>query len=108
MIHTVQSCRLILLMIVSMVMAQSNETPTVPPAPVATNGFHDDQNNGPPPQESWLKQNNRFVFVIILGLLAVALILWYIVKSIKGMRKRLREENQAQVDMLQKCSEPHQ
>ncbi|CAO3600754.1 unnamed protein product [Absidia cylindrospora] len=86
--------------------SSTTETPTIPPAPVATNGFHDDQNNEAPQQENWLKQHNRFVFVIVIGLLIVALILWYIVRSIKGMRKRLREENQAQTDMLQKFSTP--
>ncbi|CAO3615663.1 unnamed protein product [Cunninghamella blakesleeana] len=64
------------------------------------------QNNPTPPQqdESWLKQNNRFVFVIILGLLALVLIFWYIYKSIKGMRKRLKKENEAQRAMIEQAT----
>ncbi|CAO3619644.1 unnamed protein product [Cunninghamella echinulata] len=77
-----------------------------PYVPVAapTNNF---QEPNPPPanqNESWLKKENKFVFVIVLGLLVVILLLWYIVKSIKGMRKRLKRENEAQMNIIQQVT----
>ncbi|KAI9304381.1 hypothetical protein BJ944DRAFT_266932 [Cunninghamella echinulata] len=77
-------------------------TPFVPVA--APTNF---QEPNPPPadqNESWLKKDNRFVFVIVLGLLVVILLLWYIVKSIKGMRKRLKRENEAQMNIIQQVA----
>ncbi|KAI7906893.1 uncharacterized protein BX663DRAFT_494115 [Cokeromyces recurvatus] len=55
-------------------------------------------------QQSWLKEHNRFIFIIIIGLAILALLIWYIIRSIKGMRKRLEEENQAQLYMIQQVS----
>ncbi|KAI8065269.1 hypothetical protein BC940DRAFT_304624 [Gongronella butleri] len=74
--------------------AQSTGTP-------AANGFNGNDGVAPSQQQSWLMQHHRYVFVIILGLIFFALVLWYIIRSIKGMRRRLREENQAHLDMIQ-------
>lgn len=68
---------------------------------VETNGFNDNNINTSAPEESWLKQHNRYVFIIVLVLLVVALLIWYIVRSIRGMRKRLASENQGQMMMMQ-------
>jgi hypothetical protein len=51
--------------------------------------------------DSWLKQHNRFVFIIFLALIVLGLLIWYIVRSVKGMRKRLAEDNEAQLQMIQ-------
>ncbi|KAG0174074.1 hypothetical protein DFQ28_009753 [Apophysomyces sp. BC1034] len=73
--------------------------PTVNPT-----GWNGNTNTPPPNNESWLKQHNRFVFVIVIGLLLLALIIWYIVKSVRGMQKRLERENQAQILMMQQAT----
>ncbi|KAI8978495.1 hypothetical protein BDB01DRAFT_800125 [Pilobolus umbonatus] len=62
------------------------------------------ENNQIKNDQSWLKQNNRFVFIIFLGLFLIALISWYVTKSVKGMRKRLERENQEQLYMMQQAS----
>jgi hypothetical protein len=82
--------------------APTNAVPTV-----QSNGFNSNGNSASPNQQSWLRQHNRFVFIIFVGLLFLALIIWYIVRSVKGMRKRLEQENQAQLYMMQQASAPH-
>lgn len=72
-----------------------------------TTGWDSSGNQDAEKPQSWLRQNNRFVFVIVLGLLFLALLIWYIVRSIKGMRKRLEQENQAQLYMMQQATSPH-
>ncbi|GAN06377.1 hypothetical protein MAM1_0121c05859 [Mucor ambiguus] len=71
-------------------------------------GWNSNENEQAKDQQSWLRQNNRFVFVIFVGLVVVAILIWYIVRSIKGMRKRLEQENEAQLYMMQQASAPHQ
>ncbi|KAF1798446.1 hypothetical protein V8B55DRAFT_1525458 [Mucor lusitanicus] len=71
---------------------------------VATDGFNDQLNNSNAPQESWLKQNDRYIFIIVLVLFFLAILIWYIVRSIKGMRKRLAAENQGHMMMVQNAS----
>ncbi|KAI9279385.1 hypothetical protein BY458DRAFT_503005 [Sporodiniella umbellata] len=82
-------------------------SPTVPlyPEPsVQGTGWNPEGNATPHSEESWLKQHNRFVFVIFIGLVVFGLLLWYIIRSVKGMRKRLKEENEAQISMMQPSS----
>ncbi|KAF7724817.1 hypothetical protein EC973_000702 [Apophysomyces ossiformis] len=67
-------------------------------------GWNGNTNAPPSNNESWLKQHNRFVFVIVLGVLVLSLIIWYIVKSVRGMQKRLERENQAQMLMIQQAT----
>ncbi|KAG2201894.1 hypothetical protein INT46_004614 [Mucor plumbeus] len=69
-------------------------------------GWNSNENEQSKNQQSWLRQNNRFVFVIFVGLFVAAILIWYIVRSIKGMRKRLEQENQAQLYMIQQASSP--
>ena len=69
-----------------------------PPAPVATstidsNGFSDDSRQNQS-QIPWLQQHNRWVFVLILGLLVVGVIIYYIVRGILRARRELRAENE--------------
>ncbi|ORX61452.1 hypothetical protein DM01DRAFT_1122925 [Hesseltinella vesiculosa] len=67
-----------------------------------SNGFNGNEGSAAAPkQESWLQQDHRYVFVIVLGLLFLAVIIYYIVRSARNMRKRLAKENQAQLDMIQ-------
>ncbi|CDS13247.1 hypothetical protein LRAMOSA05425 [Lichtheimia ramosa] len=67
-------------------------------------GFKENDNTAAPEQESWLKKNDRYVFVIVIGLLIVGLLIWYIVRSVKGMRKRLALENEKQMYMLEQAT----
>jgi cbb3-type cytochrome oxidase subunit 3 len=69
-------------------------------------GWNSNGNDPNSNHESWLKEHNRFIFIIFLGLLFLGLIGWYIYRSVKGMRKRLEQENQSQLDMIQQIS-PH-
>jgi hypothetical protein len=71
-----------------------------------TPGWNSNGNNDNLNQQSWLRQHNRFVFVIFLGLIFLSILIWYIVRSVKGMRKRLAQENQAQLYMMQQATSP--
>lgn len=84
----------------------SSGTPPELPSVQGT-GFHSNGNDQSGPEQSWLRQNNRFVFVIFLGLIVLSILIWYIYRSVKGMRKRLEQENQAQLYMIQQASTPH-
>ncbi|KAL9541675.1 hypothetical protein MBANPS3_008983 [Mucor bainieri] len=66
---------------------------------VATDGFNDQLNNSNAPEESWLKKNDRYVFIIVLVLFFLAILI-----CIKGMRKRLAAENQGHMMMVQNAS----
>ncbi|KAI8638145.1 hypothetical protein BD408DRAFT_423407 [Parasitella parasitica] len=80
----------------------STHTHAVPS--VQSTGWDANEYTNPGNQQSWLRQNNRFVFIIFVGLFIVAILIWYIVRSIKGMRKRLAQENEAQLYMMQQAS----
>ncbi|CEP07465.1 hypothetical protein [Parasitella parasitica] len=82
----------------------STHTHTVPS--VQSTGWDANEYTKPENQQSWLRQNNRFVFIIFVGLFIIAILIWYIVRSIKGMRKRLAQENEAQLYMMQQASTP--
>jgi flagellar biosynthesis/type III secretory pathway M-ring protein FliF/YscJ len=71
---------------------------------VQSNGFNSNGNQAATNQESWLKQHNRFVFIIFVGLILLGLLIWYVVRSVKGMRKRLEQENAAQLYMMQQAT----
>lgn len=83
---------------------QVQPTPTpvqsIPP-PVSTNGFNDSDTNINQPHQSWIQQNDRYVFIIIIVLFVVAILIWYVVRSIRGMRQRLATENQGHMMMMQ-------
>ncbi|KAG1047007.1 hypothetical protein G6F43_010527 [Rhizopus delemar] len=72
-----------------------------PQPTVQGTGWDPSGNSSEKSNESWLKTHNRFVFIIFIGLIVIGLILWYIIKSVKGMRKRLKEENEAHLYMMQ-------
>jgi flagellar biosynthesis/type III secretory pathway M-ring protein FliF/YscJ len=74
---------------------------------VQSTGFNSSGNEQSGNQQSWLRQNNRFVFVIFIGLIVLSILIWYIYRSVKGMRKRLEQENQAQLYMMQQATSPH-
>ncbi|KAI7902619.1 uncharacterized protein BX663DRAFT_509878 [Cokeromyces recurvatus] len=103
----------LILTLVSIVFAQQSQllpaTATVAQQPlstteVSTDGFNSTSNNLNTPQESWLQKNHRYVFIIVLVLLFLAIFTWYIIKSVCGMRKRLAAENQNHIIMTQNAS----
>ncbi|KAI9470432.1 hypothetical protein BDB00DRAFT_880135 [Zychaea mexicana] len=67
-------------------------------------GFNQGDNEADAEQKSWLEQNHRYVFVIVIGVLVLALLIWYIVRSVKGMRKRLEHDNEKQLYMIQQAT----
>lgn len=73
-------------------------------SPVQSTGFNPNGNQEASDQESWLKKHNRFVFIIFVGLIILGLLIWYVVRSVKGMRKRLEQENAAQLYMMQQAT----
>jgi flagellar biosynthesis/type III secretory pathway M-ring protein FliF/YscJ len=79
----------------------NNPTVTESITSVATNGFNDKDMNTSDQQESWLKQHDRYVFIIVLVLLVLGVIIWYIVRSIRNMRRKLASENQGHMMMVQ-------
>lgn len=79
-----------------------NAAPTV-----QSTGWNSNSNSANSNNENWLRQHNRFVFIIFIGLLFLGLLIWYIVRSVKGMRKRLEQDNQAQLYMMQQASGGH-
>lgn len=70
------------------VMAQQN-VPTVD-----DNGFKDQTNQPDEDNQSWLEKHDRYIFIIVIGILLLSLLIWYIVRSVRGMRKRLARENE--------------
>ncbi|KAM3589645.1 hypothetical protein VKS41_000503 [Umbelopsis sp. WA50703] len=74
-------------------------TSTLPPAaPIPTNavnsgGFSDDS-RGDKSQQSWLQQHSRWVFVLVIGLLITAAIVYYVVRGIRRARRTLKSENE--------------
>jgi hypothetical protein len=64
-----------------------------PTSTIDTNGFSDDTRDNQK-QDSWLQQHSRWVFVLVIGLLVGAIILWYIVRGITRARRELRAENE--------------
>ncbi|KAI9486505.1 MAG: hypothetical protein EXX96DRAFT_549317 [Benjaminiella poitrasii] len=77
--------------------------PTAMPS-VQSTGWNSNGNQQNVNHQSWLKEHNRFVFIIFVGLLILAILIWYLYRSIKGMRKRLEQENQEQLYMMQQAS----
>lgn len=77
-------------------------------SPVQSAGFNPNVNQEADDDESWLKKHNRFVFIIFVGLIVLGLLIWYVVRSVKGMRKRLEQENAAQLYMMQQATSPQQ
>jgi hypothetical protein len=64
-----------------------------PTSTIDTNGFSDDSRDDQK-QESWLQQHSRWVFVLVIGLLVGAIIIYYIVRGITRARRELRAENE--------------
>ncbi|KAI8062288.1 uncharacterized protein B0P05DRAFT_556400 [Gilbertella persicaria] len=87
----------------SVISSSSIPTTTAPPK-VSTDGFNDQDTNVKPAEESWLKQHDRYVFIIVIVLFFLAILIWYVVRSIRGMRKRLATDNQNHMMMVQNVS----
>jgi flagellar biosynthesis/type III secretory pathway M-ring protein FliF/YscJ len=71
---------------------------------VQSTGWDNEGNQPASNKQSWLREHNRFVFIIFVGLFFIGLLIWYIVRSVKGMRKRLVAENNAQLYMMQQAT----
>lgn len=84
-----------------------SSSPAAPPN-VNTTGWNADDTNQPEENKSWLAQHGRFAFVIVLGILVLALLIWYIVWSVRGMRRRLERENQNQLQVLQQIKQSNE
>ncbi|KAI9244358.1 hypothetical protein BDA99DRAFT_577184 [Phascolomyces articulosus] len=67
---------------------------------VNTTGFNPDDGAPEEEKKSWLEQHGRFAFIIVIGLLILGLLIWYVARSVKGMRKRLQTENDNQMQMI--------
>ncbi|KAG2185940.1 hypothetical protein INT43_002378 [Umbelopsis isabellina] len=81
----------------SLVPSLATSTPPLAP-PVPTNtvnsgGFSDDA-RGEHDQQNWLQQHSRWVFVLVIGLLVAAAIIYYVVRGIRRARRTLKSENE--------------
>ncbi|KAI8138674.1 hypothetical protein BJV82DRAFT_582668 [Fennellomyces sp. T-0311] len=74
-------------------------------AQVDTTGWNPDENYDKGDEKSWLEQHGRFAFIIVIGLLVLGLLIWYIVRSVKGMRRRLKMENENQMQMMRQIAD---
>ncbi|KAI7877623.1 hypothetical protein K492DRAFT_218655 [Lichtheimia hyalospora FSU 10163] len=57
-------------------------------------GFKQGDNVHQEEEKGWLERHSHFIIIVVLGLLIFSLLIWYVVKSIQGMRKRLAVENE--------------
>ncbi|ORZ24499.1 hypothetical protein BCR42DRAFT_403072 [Absidia repens] len=96
----------VLLLLFEVIHAQTLDTPGT--APVSTTGFNPNEdapvNHN---QQSWIQRDHNYIIVIVAVFIVVGLILYYIVRSMRGMRQRLVYENEQQLHMLNQM-QPHQ
>ncbi|ORX52794.1 hypothetical protein DM01DRAFT_1336573 [Hesseltinella vesiculosa] len=63
-----------------------------------------DSNQGSPSDSqnntSWIMRDHHYVIIIVIGLVVAGLVLFYIIRSAKGMRRRMKQDNQRQMHML--------
>lgn len=69
------------------------QAPPVPTNAVDSGGFSDDT-RGEHDQQNWLQQHSRWVFVLVIGLLVAAGIIFYVVRGILRARRTLKSENE--------------
>ncbi|KAI8099486.1 uncharacterized protein BX664DRAFT_321376 [Halteromyces radiatus] len=87
------------------IMAQD---PSSPSMPVATTAFNpNDGNVTSQPEQSWILRDHHYVIIIVIVLVIVGLVLYYIVRSVRGMRKRLARENEQQLQMINQVRQPY-
>ncbi|KAJ8657899.1 hypothetical protein O0I10_006427 [Lichtheimia ornata] len=84
--------------------SSSSADDTTFPQMTSPNGWHINENHYEHDSTSWLSKDGRIAIVIVLGALGFILITWYIVRSIIGMRRRLRQENEKQLQMIQQIT----
>ncbi|CDS03614.1 hypothetical protein LRAMOSA01016 [Lichtheimia ramosa] len=70
----------------------------------SSNGWQINENHYEHDTTSWLSKDGRIAIVIVLGTLGFILLSWYIVRSIIGMRRRLRQENEKQMQIIQQIT----
>lgn len=71
-------------------------------------GWNPNEGSSQPEQKSWLEQHGRIALVVVLGVAVLALVTWYIVRSVKGMRKRLQNENEQQARAIEQIAHSRQ
>ncbi|KAI7875291.1 hypothetical protein K492DRAFT_173645 [Lichtheimia hyalospora FSU 10163] len=71
-------------------------------------GWNPNDGSSQPEQKSWLEQHGRIALVVVLGVAVLALVAWYIVRSVKGMRKRLQNENEQQARTIEQITHSRQ
>lgn len=64
----------------------SNANPT---AAVSDNGFNDSSNAAHSNNQSWISSNSHWIIILVLCLLVLAALIYYISKSIRGVRKKM-------------------
>ncbi|CAO3610047.1 unnamed protein product [Cunninghamella echinulata] len=84
--------------------AQSEDTFSAIPSP---NGFNGNADEPHQHEQSWIQKNHNYVIIIVIVLVLLGIILYYIVRSVKGMRKRLARENEQQLQMLNQMQQPY-
>ncbi|CDS10409.1 hypothetical protein LRAMOSA03085 [Lichtheimia ramosa] len=67
-------------------------------------GWNPNEGSSQPEQKSWLEQHGRIALVVVLGVAVLALVTWYIIRSVKGMRKRLQNENEQQARAIEQIT----
>ncbi|KAI8985947.1 hypothetical protein BDB01DRAFT_71665 [Pilobolus umbonatus] len=70
-------------------------------AQTGNNGFNNQGNPNMRTEENWFQKNTLYIIISAVALVFLALLIWYITKSIKGMRKRLERENQEHMMIIQ-------
>ncbi|KAI9314182.1 hypothetical protein BX666DRAFT_2029711 [Dichotomocladium elegans] len=89
---------LLLLLLCFMLTAVDAQTP------VDTSGWNPDDGTKTETPKSWLEKNGRIAFVVVIGVVLLSLIIFYIVRSVRTMRKRLKQENEDQLHVIQQMS----
>ncbi|KAI8095439.1 hypothetical protein BDF21DRAFT_353089 [Thamnidium elegans] len=87
---------LLVLLFCSIAYAQSDTLP-----PLNTAGFNPDNANLNHSSESWMEKNEKYIIIAAVVVVVLAILIWYVVRSIRGMRQRLAKENQTNMMMMQ-------
>ncbi|KAI9356433.1 hypothetical protein BD770DRAFT_390220 [Pilaira anomala] len=82
------------------VLGQKTDTIT-PATEVSPAGFDDTNANLHVNDESWISKNEKYIIIAVVLFVVFCLLIWYITRSIRGMRERLAKENQNHMMMIQ-------
>ncbi|KAG2179523.1 hypothetical protein INT44_006370 [Umbelopsis vinacea] len=65
-----------------------------PTASVISDGFDDSDKGANPKNASWISSNSHWVIILVLCLLVLSALIYYISKSIRGVRKKMLKGDQ--------------